>query len=134
MINVNSISWRGGGGDGMVRGKSTHRNTNIDNYAIFCRGNISYLLFDFYYKGVRQFLADFFCLNFSVEPPFRPLRNLKNSKFSLSEFSNKLLSWPFSFFSFIFANACKRIGKQAGAELGQAQLKLEIGFTSANLH
>ena len=24
--------------------------------------------------------------------------------------------------------------KQAGAELGQAQLKLELGFTSSNLH
>ena len=25
-------------------------------------------------------------------------------------------------------------GEQAGAELGQAQLKLELGFTSTNLH
>ena len=29
---------------------------------------------------------------------------------------------------------CDRIRKQAGAELGQAQLKLGLGFTSTNLH
>ena len=28
----------------------------------------------------------------------------------------------------------KSIKKQAGAELGQAQLKLELGFTSTSLH
>ena len=41
-----------------------------------------FLLFDFYYYEVRQFLVKFFFEIFWGNLPFGPLKNLKNSRFS----------------------------------------------------
>ena len=43
---------------------------------------VYFLLFDFYYYGVRQFLVKSFFEIFWGNLPFGPLKNLKNSRFS----------------------------------------------------